>query len=277
MRGAYRTTLRVFLTGSARGIGRATALTFARDGAAVFVTDGCHGSAAPHYPMATGDDLVAVANACTEAGARSVASAALDVRSSSEVRAVIDDAVERLGGIDVLVNAAGVIGPSKRADLLGDDDWQYVLDTNLTGAWRCAREVARHLIESRRAGAIVNVASTAGLVAFPHFSNYVASKHALIGLTRALALDFAPFGIRVNAVCPTSVRPQDSTASMLAGVAAMLDLTLDEYEKLALPQHPQGRLPRADDVADAVVWLACDAARSITGTALPVDAGFTAR
>jgi NAD(P)-dependent dehydrogenase (short-subunit alcohol dehydrogenase family) len=131
---------------------------------------------------------------------------------------------------------------------------------------------------SRRAGAIVNVVSTAGLVAFPFFANYVAAKHGLIGLTRALALDYAPHGVRVNAVCPTSVRDEaELDSAMLGGVASMLGVDLEDYEALSLPHHPLGKLVSAGDVAGAITWLASDAATSVTGAVVPVDGGFTVR
>jgi NAD(P)-dependent dehydrogenase (short-subunit alcohol dehydrogenase family) len=130
----------------------------------------------------------------------------------------------------------------------------------------------------RHSGAIVNISSTGGLVAFPHFANYVAAKHGVIGLTRALALDYAPYGIRVNAVCPTSVRDDPRVGSgMLAGVAQMLGVSAEDYEMLTLPHHPLGTLIDATDVAAAVLWLASDASRRVTGAVIPVDAGFTAR
>jgi NAD(P)-dependent dehydrogenase (short-subunit alcohol dehydrogenase family) len=131
---------------------------------------------------------------------------------------------------------------------------------------------------ARRGGSIVNVASTAGLVAFPFFANYVAAKHGLIGLTRALSLDYAPQGIRVNAVCPTSIRDSPELDSgMLAGVASMLGVGTQDYEELSLPHHPLGTLVEASDVAEAIVFLCSDAAARVTGTVLSVDAGFTAR
>jgi NAD(P)-dependent dehydrogenase (short-subunit alcohol dehydrogenase family) len=131
---------------------------------------------------------------------------------------------------------------------------------------------------ARRHGGIVNVASTAGLIAFPHFANYVAAKHGLVGLTRALALDYAPYGIRVNAVAPTSIYDDPRLASgMLAGVAAMLGVGAEDYEALSLPQHPLGTLVAAEDVASAIVWLSSDAAAHVTGALIPVDAGFSVR
>jgi NAD(P)-dependent dehydrogenase (short-subunit alcohol dehydrogenase family) len=178
----------------------------------------------------------------------------------------------------VLVNNAGVVGPAGvAAHELTEEAWAVVLDVDLGGVWRCAKAVLPDMV-SRRSGVIVNVASTAGLVAFPHFANYVAAKHGVVGLTRALALDYAGHSIRVNAVCPTSVRDDPSLASgMLHGVAGMLGVDLRDYEALSMPHHPLGTLVDAADVAAAIVWLASDAAARITGAVVPVDAGFTSR
>ena len=160
---------------------------------------------------------------------------------------------------------------------LDEIGWQLMIDVDLTAPWRCAKAVLPDLIAKRR-GAIVNVASTAGLVAFPYFSNYVAAKHGLIGLTRALALDYAPYGIRVNAVAPTSIRDEPELASgMLSGVAGMLGVGAEDYEMLSLPHHPLGSLVSAADVAGTITWLASDAAVHITGAVIPIDAGFTVR
>src|SRR5206468_11866014 len=126
---------------------------------------------------------------------------------------------------------------------------------DLNGPWRCARAVLPDML-ARREGAIVNVASTAGLVAFPLFANYVAAKHGLIGLTRALALDYASHSIRVNAVCPTSIRDEPELDSvMLASVVPIRGIYLEDYEALSLPHHLLGPLISARDVAWAILWL----------------------
>ena len=173
---------------------------------------------------------------------------------------------------------AGLVGPSAApAHELDERAWSVMIDVDLSGVWRSAKAVLPDMVRARR-GVIVNVASTAGLVAFPFFSNYVAAKHGVIGLTRALALDYAAQGIRVNAVCPTSIRDEaELDSGMLGGVAGMLGLDLADYEALSLPHHPQGALVGAGDIAAAITWLASDAASRITGAAIPVDAGFTVR
>ena len=266
-----------FVTGAARGVGRATAVALAESGYDLLVTDICAPIDLCPYPLSSADDLEETAERCRRRGSSVVASA-MDVRQALDIEAALRIGRETLGPIDVLVNNAGLVGPAGvPAHELGEQDWEVVLDVDLGGVWRCAKAVLPDMI-ARRSGAIVNVASTAGLVAFPHFANYVAAKHGVVGLTRALALDYAGYSIRVNAVCPTSVRDASDVASgMLQGVAGMLGVGIEDYEALSLPNHPLRTLVDADDVAAAIVWLASDAAARITGAILPVDAGFTSR
>jgi NAD(P)-dependent dehydrogenase (short-subunit alcohol dehydrogenase family) len=267
----------VFITGAARGVGRAAAEAFAETGADLLLLDVCAQVEGCPYPLATRDDLEQTAANCRALGVRVLAVAA-DVRSPSEVEDAVRQCHEVLGPLDVLVNNAGIVGPAAMAaHELDEQAWGVMIDTDLTGPWRCAKAALPDLIAKRR-GAIVNVASTAGLVAFPYFANYVAAKHGLIGLTRALALDYAPYGIRVNAVAPTSIRDEPRLASgMLRGVAEMLGVGDEDYEQLSLPHHPLGSLVSAGDVAGAIAWLASDAAAHITGAVIPVDAGFSIR
>jgi NAD(P)-dependent dehydrogenase (short-subunit alcohol dehydrogenase family) len=267
----------VAITGAGRGVGRATAEAFAAADTALLLIDVCGEIEGLPYPLASRDDLEATGELCRSLGA-SVVTAAADVRRADEVAAAVARGRAELGPFEVLVNNAGVVGPSGVvAHELDEAAWDVVVDIDLGGPWRCAKAVLPDLV-ARRGGAIVNVASTAGLVAFPHFANYVAAKHGLVGLTRALALDYAPYGIRVNAVAPTSIRDEARLASgMLAGVAGMLGVGTDDYEALSLPHHPLGSLVTAADVAQAVLWLASDAASHVTGAVLPVDAGFSVR
>jgi len=266
-----------FITGAGRGVGRATAVAFAAEGYQLVLTDICREIPECPYPLATREQLEETAGRCRAQGA-DVITSAVDVRKSAEIEVAVAEGEASLGPIDVLINNAGLVGPSGvPAHELDEAAWSVVLEVDLGGVWRCARAVLPGMV-SRRTGTIVNVSSTAGLVAFPHFANYIAAKHGVIGLTRALALDYAPYGIRVNAVCPTSVRDDpDLDSAMLAGVAEMLGVEAEDYEMLSLPHHPLGALVEAEDVAAAAVWLASPAAGHITGTALPVDAGFTAR
>jgi NAD(P)-dependent dehydrogenase (short-subunit alcohol dehydrogenase family) len=267
----------VVITGASRGIGRATALAFAEDGDDVFLIDiGADIDECP-YPLGTSDQLERTAERCRRLGAKAVTAIA-DVRDGAEVDAALSRCRAMLGPVDVLVNNAGIVGPGgKMAHELSEAEWSAMVDVDLSGPWRCAKAVLGDMMR-RRSGAIVNVSSTAGLVAFPYFASYVAAKHGLIGLTRALALDYAPHAIRVNAVCPTSVRDDPRLDSgMLAGVAGMLELEPADYAELSIQHHPLGSLVDAEDVAAAIVWLASPAAKSITGAVVPIDAGFTTR
>ena len=267
----------VFITGAARGVGRATAEAFAKTGADVLLLDICADIDGCPYPLATPDDLEETARLCRGLGVRALTIVA-DVRIPSEIEDAARRCRQELGPVNVLVNNAGIVGPAgMAAHELDERAWNIMMDINLAGPWRCAKAGLPDLI-AQRGGVIVNVASTAGLVAFPHFANYVASKHGLIGLTRALALDYAPYGVRVNAVAPTSIRDEPRLASgMLRGVAEMLGVGAEDYEMLSLPHHPLGTLVTAGDIAETITWLASDAAARVTGAAIPVDAGFSIR
>jgi NAD(P)-dependent dehydrogenase (short-subunit alcohol dehydrogenase family) len=266
-----------FVTGAARGIGRATAVALAEAGYDVVAMDICAPIEACPYPLAARDDLEETAERCRSRGRRVVVAVA-DVRRPEQVEEAVRRGREELGPVDVLVNNAGLVGPAGLpAHELSEEAWAVVLDVDLGGVWRCAKALLPDMV-ARRSGAIVNVASTAGVVAFPHFANYIAAKHGVVGLTRALALDYAGYSIRVNAVCPTSVHDEPQLGSgMLHGVAQMLGVGIEDYEALSLPNHPLRTLVNAADVAAAIVWLASDAAARITGAILPVDAGFTTR
>lgn len=267
----------VFITGAARGIGRATAVAFAQGGDAVALADICEQIRDCPYPLATREQLEETARRCRAFGVP-VSTHVMDVRDADQVQAAFQQCREQLGAVGVLVNNAGLVGPAGvAAHELEEREWATMIDVDLSGVWRCAKAALPDMI-AQRGGSIVNISSTAGLVAFPFFASYVAAKHGVIGLTRALALDYAPQAIRVNAVCPTSVKDErELDSAMLAGVAGMVGLEAADYEQLALPNHPLGALVTADQVASTIVWLASEAAAGITGATIPVDSGFTTR
>ncbi|HEX8167278.1 MAG TPA: SDR family NAD(P)-dependent oxidoreductase [Beijerinckiaceae bacterium] len=244
----------VFVTGAGAGIGRATALAFARLGAAVAVTDIDEAAAA------------AVADEIGRAGGAAFAFA-LDVADEAAVDAAVAGALARFKAIDVLVNNAGIGARVATVDM-PTERWRRVLDVGLTGAFHCARAVGRPMVE-RRQGAVVNVASIMGLTGGGLYPNpaYHAVKGALVNLTRALALEWAPFGVRVNAVAPAFVRTRLVEPLMADPVMA----------KALIDATPLGRLVEPEEVADAIVFLASDAAAMITGHTLPVDGGWLAR
>jgi NAD(P)-dependent dehydrogenase (short-subunit alcohol dehydrogenase family) len=265
------------ITGAARGLGRSHAVTFAEAGADLVLIDLCRDDGVAPYPLATRRQLERTALDCRRLGSR-VVTAQADIRSEEEVRCAVAAGLTELERIDVLVNNAGILGPGGRpAHELTDAEWLLGIDVNLNGAWRCAKAVLPGMIAAR-AGSIVNIASTGGVVGFELFAVYVAAKHGVIGLTKALALEYGRYGIRVNAVCPSTIRaePELESASTEA-VATALGSSLSDYEESSRSFHPLRTLVRARDVSLACVWLASDAAVTVTGAAIPVDAGYLAR
>jgi NAD(P)-dependent dehydrogenase (short-subunit alcohol dehydrogenase family) len=244
----------VLITAAGAGIGRATALAFAQAGAIVAVTD----------VDAARADAVADEIAATGGQAHPTA---LDVSDEGQAAEGIAGTVERLGRLDVLVNNAGIGARVPTVDLTSER-WARVLDVGLNGAFYCARAAAKPMIASGR-GAIVNVASIMGLTGGGLYPNpaYHAVKGALVNLTRAWALEWAPSGIRVNAVAPAFVRT--ALVEPLMADPAMSRAILDAT--------PLGRLVEPEEVAAAIVFLASDAASMITGHTLPVDGGWLAR
>jgi NAD(P)-dependent dehydrogenase (short-subunit alcohol dehydrogenase family) len=243
------------VTGGARGIGRATASALAEAGAVIVIAD-----------LDAGDCAEAVAEIAA-LGGRAWAHA-VDVTREESVEALFAEAVAREGRIDILVNNAGIAirRPAVEHSL---DDWNKVVAVNMTGMFLCARSVARHMIARGAGGAIVNVASIMGLSGgglYPNIS-YQTSKGAVVNMTRALAVEWAPHRIRVNAVAPTYVRTR-----LTAGLFETPELTA-RIEAMT----PLGRLAEPEDVAAAIAFLASPAAGMITGHVLPVDGGFLAQ
>ncbi|MEU7828021.1 MULTISPECIES: SDR family oxidoreductase [unclassified Nonomuraea] len=265
------------ITGAARGLGRASARMFAREGADLVLLDVARDLPGVPYALGSASQLEYTAELCREFGV-SVLTRQADVRETHEVEAAVSMAIGRFGRIDVLVNNAGIAAPSgKVAHEIDEHEWQLMIDVDLSGAWRAIRAVGKLMVE-QRSGSIVNIASTAGLVGYRHFAGYVAAKHGLIGLTKAVALDYAPRKVRVNALCPGSVRDDSQVEGrMLAEIARSLDVPADEHEEAFVQAQPMNALIEPDDVASAAVWLASDESRQVTGSVLTVDGGFTAR
>jgi NAD(P)-dependent dehydrogenase (short-subunit alcohol dehydrogenase family) len=234
----------VVVTGGAKGIGRATVDRFAAAGERV---------------IALGRDSAALATL-------SIPTFECDVTDE----AAVASAFERIGAVDVLINNAG-IGESASLAATTLDSWQTHFAVNATGAFLCMRAVVRGMRE-RGDGVIVTVASTAGRVGVPYTSAYTASKHAVVGLTRAVASELAGTGVRVNAVCPTFVRTE-MTARSIANIVARTGRTPPEAEQALAASTPLGRLLEPGEVADAIVFLASPSAAAITGQALVIDGG----
>jgi NAD(P)-dependent dehydrogenase (short-subunit alcohol dehydrogenase family) len=265
------------VTGAARGIGRTCALQFAREGASLVLLDVAADIKGVPYSLGTRSQLDHTTRLCREAGS-TVLPIQADIRDISSVMQSAATALERFGRVDVLVNCAGIAAPSgKRVDRLDEDEWNLMIDIDLTGSWRMIRAYAEGMLD-RRSGSIINIASTAGLVGYRHFAAYVAAKHGVVGLTKAAALDFGPEKVRVNAVCPGSVRDEPmAEGQMLAAIARSLSVNMDEYEGLFAKSQPMNLLMEPDDVAAAATWLASDESRHVTGSVVTIDAGYTAR
>jgi NAD(P)-dependent dehydrogenase (short-subunit alcohol dehydrogenase family) len=242
------------VTGGGSGIGRATALTFAREGAKVVVAD---------VVVDGGEDTVGQIKA---AGGEAMF-VKTDVARAAEVDAVVTAAVATYGRLDCAFNNAGVEGMLQTTVEYGEAHWDRVLAINLKGVWLCMKyEIAQMLKQG--SGAIVNTASAAGLVGFPHLSAYVASKHGVVGLTKTAALEYAKAGIRVNAVCPGGIR-----TPMLERAFKMME----GFAEAAVATEPVGRLGQPGEIAEAVVWLCSDAASFVTGVPMAVDGGLVAQ
>ncbi|WP_037306099.1 SDR family oxidoreductase [Amycolatopsis orientalis] len=265
------------ITGAARGLGRACAVAFAREGADLVLLDVCADLPGVSYPLGSASQLEHTADLCRERGA-AVLTRQADVRDLPALRQAVDAAHGWSGRIDVLVNNAGIATPSGTpTDEITEDEWQLMIDVDLSGAWRATAAVGK-IMTAQRSGSIINVASTAGLVGYRHFAGYVAAKHGVIGLTKAAALDFAPVKVRVNALCPGSVRDDPAVEGrMLAEIARSLRVPDGEHEAAFVQSQPMNALIEPADVAEAAVWLASDGSRQVTGSVVTVDGGFTAR
>jgi len=242
----------VLVTGAGSGIGRETALAFAAEGASVAVAD---------------IDIAARERAVEEirkAGG-SAEAFALDVTSETSVAQFVAAAADRLGRIDVLVNSAGLrqVKPVLELSLA---DWQRVMDVNITGVFLCSQAFARHLVRAGRPGAIVNLASTLGVIAATERTAYVASKHAVVGLTKEMAMELGSSGIRINAVGPGAIRTPLSESSFQD----------PEYVKRIRGIHAGlGRWGEPHEIAKAILFLASDDASFVAGTTFLVDGGWT--
>jgi NAD(P)-dependent dehydrogenase (short-subunit alcohol dehydrogenase family) len=243
------------VTGAGSGIGRATALAFAREGAWVAAAD---------LKLESAQETARLVEA---AGGQAVA-VEVDVTNDDAVAAMVGAAVKAFGGLDCAFNNAGIApyqvnaSGQKIADV-APEAWQRLLDVNLTGVWRCLRhEVAQ--MRTQGGGAIVNTASVAGLVGLPNSSAYVAGKHGVVGLTRTAAVDHAEDGIRVNAVCPGYIE------------TPMTEDTMRRRGERIMERVPLARMGKPEEIAEAVVWLCSDRASFVTGAAWTVDGGYTA-
>jgi NAD(P)-dependent dehydrogenase (short-subunit alcohol dehydrogenase family) len=264
------------VTGAARqrGIGRAIAVRLAREGADVVVAS-VHRDPQdfPEAERRAGwRGLASVAGEVEDLGRRSLALEA-DITRKADVQALVDRALEAFGHIDILVNNAGAASSGDRALWeMEDEDWYRVIDVNLNGVYLCCKAVAPVMIEAARGGRIINVSSAAGRVGVPFYGAYCASKFGVVGLTQMLALELAPYRVTVNAVAP-GITDTDMMDDTFQRLARKMGMEFDQVKAGASTAVPLGRQATPEEIAGAVVFLASDDARYITGQTLNVNGG----
>lgn len=242
----------IVVTGAASGIGRATAEAAAEAGARVVVSDR-NSEQGSHVAQAIGDGALFVA---------------ADVSRSDDVRRLFETVDTEVGPVAGVVNNAGVGCPMSPTADHAEAEWDRVLGVDLKGVWLCMREAIQRMVAGGQGGSVVNVASVAGLVGFAGAAPYAAAKHGVVGLTKTAAVEYAAANVRVNAVCPGGVETAMVEELVGGGAVTRADLAAAQ---------PIGRIGRPGEVAEAIVWLLSDAASLVTGAALPVDGGWTAR
>ncbi len=242
------------VTGAGSGMGLATAQAFAAAGAAVVLADVNEAA------------LRTAADSLTAAGHQALA-VTRDVSDEGQVAAMVERTVATFGRLDVAFNNAGIMVPPSDAADEPADSFDRVNAINLRGVWACMKHELRQM-RAQGSGAIVNCSSLGGLVGLPGRAAYHASKHGVIGLTKSAALEYAPRGVRINAICPGTIE-----TPMVADMIAKGELDVAE----AVANQPIGRLGRAEEMAAVVLWLCSPGASFVLGVALPVDGGYTAQ
>ncbi len=243
------------VTGGSSGIGRATALMFAREGVKVAIADidAGRGESVVQEVKQAGSDAIFVKT---------------DVSDAANVEALVRQTVEAFGRLDFAVNNAGIGGPSAMTADYAEADWRRVLDINLTGVWLCMKYQIPEMLK-QGGGAIINVASILGQVGFANAPAYVSAKHGVLGLTKTAAIEYATQGVRVCAVCPGFIAtPMIEDAGMTEG---------SEMANAIAGLHPVKRLGTSEEVASLITWLCSDGASFVTGNAILVDGGYVAQ
>jgi SDR family mycofactocin-dependent oxidoreductase len=258
-----------FITGAARGQGRAHAARLAREGADIIALDICAPvSDSITYSAATVEDLAETVRA-VEAEGRKILARQVDIRDDAAVRQLVSDGVEQFGRLDILVANAGVLSWGRIWEL-SDEQWNTVIDVNLTGTFHTLRAAIPAMIEAGNGGSIVVVSSSAGLKATPGNGHYSASKHGLTGLTNSLAIELSEYGIRVNSIHPYSIDTPMVEPDLMMQVFGQHPHYIHSFGPM--PLQPKGFMA-AEEVSDVVAWLAGDGSATLTGAQIPVDKG----
>ncbi|MGV0645919.1 mycofactocin-coupled SDR family oxidoreductase [Mycolicibacterium sp. XJ879] len=264
-----------FITGAARGQGRSHAVRLAQEGADIIAIDVCRGFGGSPAPAATPEDLAETAD-LVKGLDRRIVTAEVDVRDFGALKAAVDNGVEQLGRLDIIVANAGIGTVGVKLHKMGEESWQETLDVNLGGVWKTVKAGVPHLLAGGRGGSVIITSSVGGLKAYPHVGHYVTAKHGVVGLMRTFAVELGQHSIRVNTVHPTHV---NSPLLMNEPTYRMFrpDLPDPGPDDLAPVCQSFHFLPtpwvETEDISNAVLFLASDEARYITGVTLPVDAG----
>jgi SDR family mycofactocin-dependent oxidoreductase len=266
-----------FVTGAARGQGRAHAVRLANEGADIIAIDVCRAvDDTITYPPATPQDLAETVRA-VEAAGRKVLAREVDIRDLAAQQQVVADGIEQFGRLDVVVANAGVLSWGRLFEM-SPEQWDTVIDVNLNGTWRTVRAAVPAMIEAGNGGSIVIVSSSAGLKATPGNGHYSASKHGLVALTNALALEVGEYGIRVNSIHPYSIDTPMIEPEAMGAVFAKYPNYLHSFAPMPLQPAGQNGKGRAtfmtvEEVADVVAWLAGDGSATLSGSQIAVDRG----
>jgi SDR family mycofactocin-dependent oxidoreductase len=261
-----------FITGAARGQGRAHAVRMANEGADVIAVDVA--SKLPPcvpYDSATTDDLATTVDLVKKSGRRMLASV-VDTRDADGLRKAVDDGVAQLGRLDIIVANAGISAPQTWSDIT-EEDFRDVMDVNVTGTWNTVMAGAQKIIDGGRGGSIILIGSAAGVKMQPFMVHYTASKHAVTGMARAFAAELGRHSIRVNSVHPGAVNTPMGSGDMIGALGRAIE-TYPQLAQMITPFLPAWAA-EPEDIADAVCWLASDESKNVTAAAISIDQGST--
>jgi len=266
------------ITGAARGQGRAHAIRLADDGADIIAIDICRPiSDTITYPLATPEELADTVRA-VEATGRKVLAREVDIRDLAALQQVVADGIEQFGRLDVLVANAGVLSWGRLFEM-SEEQWEAVIDVNLNGTWKTIRAAVPAMIEAGNGGSIIIVSSSAGLKATPGNGHYSASKHGLVALTNALAIEVGEFGIRVNSIHPYSIETPMVEKEAMMQLFSKYPNYIHSFSPMPYrPINHQGKkglqeFMEPQEVSDVVAWLAGDGSATISGSQIAVDRG----
>ena len=269
----------VFITGAAHGMGRSHSLAFAREGAKLVLCDACRQYETVPYPLATPQELAALATEIEGMG-NSVIASQTDVTDLAAMQGLADRAQSEFGSIDIVVANAGVYSFAPSWEM-SEQQWDETVSVDMKGVWITCKVAIPHMLP-RRSGKVLCISSTAGIKGMHSLSHYVAAKHGVLGLVKTLAIELASYNINVNAICPTSVDTNMCKNQAIYDAFAGGPGPLATYEHMleltnSINLFPDRDLLPPQAVSDVVLWLTSDEAYHLTGAAIPVDAGYLTR